>query len=105
MMTRETTAGRRLLLDRLAVLAATFGVLVVVGLGLTFVSSPAWAVTINSGDILVADQAAFGGGGGVIRIDPITGAQTAVSSGGFFVDPSSITIEANGNILVPMPMR
>jgi hypothetical protein len=52
------------------------------------------------GDILVADTDAFGGGGGVIRVDPATGAQTAVSTGGSFVDPAGIAVEADGDILV-----
>jgi hypothetical protein len=50
------------------------------------------AVTLNPGDILIADQGAFGGGGGVIRVDPTTGIQTTVSSGGSFVNPFGIAI-------------
>jgi hypothetical protein len=45
-----------------------------------------------NGQILVADPTAFGGGGGVIRIDPETGSQTIVSSGGSFVDPIGIAV-------------
>jgi hypothetical protein len=58
------------------------------------------AVTINPGDILVADFSAFGGLGGVIRIDPNTGAQTTVASGGSFVDPVGIAVAPNGDIIV-----
>jgi hypothetical protein len=60
----------------------------------------------SNGDLLVADQNAFGGLGGVIRVDPATGARTTVSEntappgGPGFVDPFGITTEANGNILV-----
>ena len=38
--------------------------------------------------------------GGVIRVDPVTGAQTTASSGGSFVDPIGITVEADGTILI-----
>ena len=58
-----------------------------------------------SGNILVADASAFGGlcpggCGGVVRVNPATGAQSIVSTGGFFVDPFGIAIEADGKILV-----
>ena len=46
----------------------------------------------TTGDIVVTDVAAFGGSGGIIRVDPVTGFQTTVSSGGFFVDPRGIAI-------------
>src|SRR5262249_27646686 len=42
------------------------------------------------------DPTAFGGNGGVIRANPTTGAQTAVASGGNFVDPTGIAV-------VPVP--
>jgi Bacterial Ig domain len=58
------------------------------------------AVELNSGDILVADFNAFGGPGGVIAVDSATGAQTTVSSGGSFVNPSGVALEADGDILV-----
>ena len=58
------------------------------------------AVTLNPGDILVVDPNAFGGAGGVIKVDPITGAQTTISSGGAFVDPVGIAIAPNGDIFV-----
>ena len=41
------------------------------------------AVTLNPGDILVADFTSRA----VIRIDPVAGLQTTVSSGGSFVNP------------------
>jgi uncharacterized repeat protein (TIGR01451 family) len=75
--------------------------LTVVSLALTLYSTSAWSqVTINPGDILAVDPNAFAGSGGVIRIDPATGAQTVVSSGGLFQDPSGLAIEADGNIVV-----
>jgi hypothetical protein len=55
----------------------------------------------QAGDILVADTGAFAGfQGGVIRVDPASGAQTTVSSGGSFFDPSGVALEADGDILV-----
>jgi glutamate synthase domain-containing protein 3 len=67
---------------------------------------PAGIALDAGGDILVADWSAFGGTGGVIRVDPQTGARTAVSANGAptggpaFQDPAGIALEADGDILV-----
>ena len=52
------------------------------------------------GTILVADRSALGGTGALISVDPLTGAQQVVSSGGDFVAPSGVAVEADGNVLV-----
>ena len=58
------------------------------------------------GDILVVDSGAFGGTGGVIRVDPVTGARTTVSEnsspagGPSFDHPLGIELEPDGDILV-----
>jgi Ca2+-binding RTX toxin-like protein len=47
------------------------------------------------GRALVADAAAFGGNGGLIRVDTVTGGMTTVtgaSPGGLFVDPSGVSV-------------
>ena len=71
--------------------------------GPSFVDPFGIALSAN-GDILVADQNAFGGGGGVIRVDPVTGVRTTVSdntsAGTAFVAPWGIIELANGDILV-----
>jgi sugar lactone lactonase YvrE len=64
-----------------------------------------WGVAVEaSRSVLVVDTDAFGGGvqrhGGVIRVDPSTGGQTVVSSGGFFKTPRGIALDGNGGILV-----
>ena len=52
------------------------------------------AIDVN-GDIIVSD---FGGSfnvpepGSIIKVDPITGAQTIISSGGLLIDPAGIFI-------------
>ncbi len=70
------------------------------GLGIVCLAfGKAAAVSLNPGDILVADSSDFGGSAGVIRVDPETGAQTVVSSGGVFVNPAGIAIAANGDLL------
>src|SRR2546426_777212 len=63
------------------------------------------AVTLNPGDILVgddgdifvADELAFGGGG-VIRVNPMTGEQFPVASG--LSGPLGVALEPDGNLLV-----
>jgi Bacterial Ig domain len=53
------------------------------------------------GDILVADAGSFGSTpGAVIRVDPVSGAQTTVSSGGSFEGLEGVALEADGDILV-----
>ena len=47
-------------------------------------AADAGAVELNPGDILVTDVDLFGASDAVIRVDPSTGAQTTVSTGGFF---------------------
>jgi sugar lactone lactonase YvrE len=80
----------------------------IVSSGGSFVN-PFGVAVESDGDILVADLDAFDDPnsepqfrfpGGVIRVDPVTGAQTTVSSGGLFSDPIGIAVEADGNILV-----
>ena len=61
----------------------------------------ATAGSIEFGDILVADVAgAFGGVSSIIQVDPTTGAQTTISSGGHFDLPRSIAIAEDGTIYV-----
>ena len=55
---------------------------------------------IAAGTILVADPDAFGGGGGLIAVDPASGHQTALASGGNFVDPSGVAVTTSGGIVV-----
>jgi len=54
------------------------------------------AAMLRPGDIVVAD----GDGARVILIDPTTGAQTLLSSGGMLVRPLGIAIDAHSRILV-----
>src|SRR3989304_1386151 len=71
------------------------GVGVTLLLMLTFVGH-AKAVALKRGDIIIADPGAHA----VIRIDPATGAQTVISSGGNFVEPLGLTVDPRGQILV-----
>ena len=81
------------------------GARTVVSSGGAFVSPIGIAVEAG-GTIVVADANAFGSpddlvnDGGVIRVDSVTGTQTKVSSGGGFVSPRGIAVEAGGGILV-----
>ena len=62
----------------------------------------AGAVTLQDGDLVVVDagRVAPPVAPSVIRIDPVTGAQEVVSSGGLLVAPAAIAIEATGMVLV-----
>src|SRR2546426_1907709 len=82
---------------RRALLVVVASALVVSGCNAGIVSVP----TLQT--ILVADEDAFGGSGGVIRVNPTTGAQTVVSSSGNFVEPTAIAIAGNGDILIADP--
>jgi uncharacterized repeat protein (TIGR01451 family) len=50
--------------------------------------------------IFVADPYAAGGTGAIIRIDPTTGSQTMISSGGLLVTPFGVALENTGTIVV-----
>ena len=59
------------------------------------------------GDILVLDGLAFGGTGGIIRVDPVTGVRTTVSENTApadpdvdFSEPFDLALEADGDIVV-----
>jgi streptogramin lyase len=66
----------------------------------SFGASVASALSLVPGDIVVADPEAFGGGGGLIRVDAGTGVQTALSSGGQLSDPVAVAREASGSLVV-----
>lgn len=55
------------------------------------------ASSLSPGDILTAN---FFGGGSIIRVDPITGAQAVVASGGNFRALSGIALDPSGAIFV-----
>lgn len=59
----------------------------------------AQAATLKPGDIIVVDQSASG----VIKADPVTGAQEVISAGGLFVHPRGVAIDGAGNIIVADP--
>jgi sugar lactone lactonase YvrE len=66
------------------------------------------AAALRPGDIVVSDPFAFGGTGGLIKVDPGTGRESKLSannqavnaSSGFFRFPQTIALDAKGNILV-----
>jgi sugar lactone lactonase YvrE len=55
---------------------------------------------LRPGDVIVVDTSAFGGTGGIIRVDPVTGAQAPISGGGNFVKPSGVVVAPSGDIYV-----
>lgn len=83
--------------DRLRIIVLFIGFLI-------FLPTGAPAVVLNGGDILVVDRGVFPttsiGDGRIIRVNPVTGAQTIVSSGGLLHDPTNIAIDANGDLIL-----
>lgn len=69
-------------------------------------TEPAGIALAPGGDILVADEDAFAGFGGIIRVDPVTGARTSLSEnaaptgGPSFVEPVGIAVATGGDLLV-----
>jgi DNA-binding beta-propeller fold protein YncE len=69
-------------------------------------SAPSGMAVAPNGDILVVDRSAFGGGGGVMRVDRTTGARTPVSENAApaglpnFEEPAGIALAPNGDILI-----
>jgi len=65
-----------------------------------------WGMTIDAGgDILIADSNAYGGPGGIIRVDPATGNRSVVSNnatgtGPIFDHPGDLVVEACTNTLL-----
>ena len=66
-----------------------------------------WGMTIApDGDILISDSSAFGGDGGIIRVDPATGARSTLSSntspagGPSFDHPGDLIVDQCGHILL-----
>ena len=62
------------------------------------------AITLNPGDIIVADENAFGNVGAIFKVDPACGPlprpQEIISSSGGFVDPEWVVLDADGTLLV-----
>ncbi len=82
----------------------TTGAQTVISSGGNFVD-PSGITLDAAGQILVADVD-FGGSpgvsgpGAVILVDPVTGAQTVVSTGGNFIGPVRVVVDAAGQIIV-----
>ena len=77
------------------IVSVLVSVLILGSLGLLDVNAQ-----LSGGDIIIADADAFAGLGGIIKVDPTTGAQTTISSGGLFVDPIDVAITASGDLIV-----
>ena len=82
-------------MDRMQLLVAAV-------LTLFLVSASAHGATLQSGDVVVVDLDSFGapGGGAIFLVDTATGAQTVLSSGGSFFNPTQIANDASGDLLV-----
>jgi Ca2+-binding RTX toxin-like protein len=66
------------------------------------------ALRLRPGDIIVADIFAFGGDGGLIKVNPVTGKQVVLSTNGqpanlgtseFMDDPYDVTVMPDGRVL------
>jgi len=73
-------------------------------LGFTLTTVPlAFAVQIHPGNMIVVDIGEFVGEGKIIQVDPETGDQTIISTGGLFDTPIDIALDSNGDIIVVDP--
>jgi Tol biopolymer transport system component len=86
---RRPTTGLQRLLGTIPTLASVLAILA---------STPVSAAVIHPGDIIVVTGALASAR--VIQIDPGTGSQTLISSGGLLGTPAAVAIEASGSILV-----
>jgi Ca2+-binding RTX toxin-like protein len=71
-------------------------------------ADPVGVARSPSGTLYVTDPNAFGGGGGVIAVDPASGQQSVISNNAIsptplFSDPHGIALESGGSILVADP--
>ena len=56
---------------------------------------------INSGDLLIANhEVVVKGHAGVLKLDPVTGAQTVISKGGLFGQPNEVVLGQGGTLYV-----
>src|SRR5262245_32677375 len=68
-------------------------ILLPMGLCLALVARAAPPERVVSGDILVANtDPRAGASSGIVKIDPVTGNQTVLSKGGFFVAPNDVVV-------------
>jgi Ca2+-binding RTX toxin-like protein len=68
-------------------------------------SDPTDVAFLSDGTLAVADPNAYGGTGGLIKVDPATGQQSPLASnqgsfGGFFVDPVGVAVDPLGKLIV-----
>jgi hypothetical protein len=60
-----------------------------------------WGIAIDpAGGVLISDISAFGGGGGLLSLDPATGTVTPVASGPLYTQPVDLAPLAAGPVLV-----
>jgi hypothetical protein len=65
--------------------------------------NPFGIVIDANGDLLVADADAFEGGGrkgGLLRVNPLTGATTIITSGVATPDPIGVALDLNGDVII-----
>ena len=59
-------------------------------------ATESWAGTLKDGDIIVTAPDV----GEILQIDPATGTQTAIASGGILIEPARFTIDRFGRLIV-----
>ena len=69
-------------------------------LGMASSATPSSGVTLNPGDIVVTDIGGIVRTDQIIKVDPATGAQTVITTGGLLGSPVGVAIDGSGQILV-----
>jgi len=88
--------SRRKVLARLTMLATAVILITMFGRGFTAFGQ----VSLKPGDIIYADSGDAIQGGFVIKVDPATGEQSVISSGGYLQMPFEPVVDAMGHIVV-----
>ena len=68
-----------------------------------FLVDPVGIATARDGDLLVVDAEAFGGAGGIVRVNSRSGLQQTIASAVNFGQPQNIAVASNGNLFVTDP--
>jgi sugar lactone lactonase YvrE len=86
--------------SRRLVLSSLWGISAAMALAVLTECTTLLAVQIQPGDLIVTDSQNLSRPGVIMDINPQTGVQTIIASGGNLVQPDAVCFDSNGNIIV-----